>query len=324
MANRRPRSSRWGSQGGARGGTADRGSGRGGDGPAAKLDLPPLPAALGQAVDRSLGSGMLPAAANAGLVFARYLRVWRGGSRPQPAKTEHRTGQLSRFAGELAGQSRVRRRELEAVLRRLEEVSDSHRDFETTGPLAVGLGADHPTENSLHFDHTLGLPVIPGSSVKGLVRWAALVSGAPDDELEELLGSEHPNLWPAASSAAPDTDATRGRLVVLGAWPVGWPRLRCDIVNPHHPAYHHDQSDPRSGQKGERALPSLTEEPRPSTFLVVAPGARFRFFIRGASGRRLGDDELARAWTWLGIGLAHLGVGAKTAAGYGHMRPRER
>ncbi len=58
-------------------------------------------------------------------------------------------------------------------------------------------------------------------------------------------------------------------------------------------------------------------------FLAVAPGTRFRFWLRWldrASTRPLTDDEKAHVWTWLDKGLEYLGLGAKTSAGYGHFR----
>jgi len=40
-------------------------------------------------------------------------------------------------------------------------------------PLATGLGNPHPVENGFTFSHPHGVPYIPGSSVKGIIRRAA-------------------------------------------------------------------------------------------------------------------------------------------------------
>ncbi len=42
-----------------------------------------------------------------------------------------------------------------------------------TSPLATGLGNEHPVENGFTFSVPHGLPVLPGSSIKGTVRAAA-------------------------------------------------------------------------------------------------------------------------------------------------------
>uniref|UniRef100_A0A7V4G7L7 MurNAc-LAA domain-containing protein n=1 Tax=Desulfobacca acetoxidans TaxID=60893 RepID=A0A7V4G7L7_9BACT len=47
-----------------------------------------------------------------------------------------------------------------------------------TSPLILGLGLEHPSEKGFRFDWTLGLPVIPASGLKGVVRLAWLVQQA--------------------------------------------------------------------------------------------------------------------------------------------------
>lgn len=43
----------------------------------------------------------------------------------------------------------------------------------TAERLVIGLGSHHPLETGLLFHRTLGVPYIPGSSIKGLIRaWA--------------------------------------------------------------------------------------------------------------------------------------------------------
>jgi CRISPR-associated protein Cmr6 len=46
-------------------------------------------------------------------------------------------------------------------------------DGTLTGPLATGLGMEHPVENGFAFATPYGLPYLPGSSVKGVVRSTA-------------------------------------------------------------------------------------------------------------------------------------------------------
>jgi len=56
-----------------------------------------------------------------------------------------------------------------------------------TTPLVIGLGNEHPTEKGFRFDWTLGIPMIPSSSIKGVVRLAYLVNELNKDEDENRI-----------------------------------------------------------------------------------------------------------------------------------------
>ena len=66
---------------------------------------------------------------------------------------------------------------------------------ETTSPFVTGLCAGHPTETGMILDRNLGVPYIPASSIKGVLRLAHAIniangrSEVPDSELEKYFGT---------------------------------------------------------------------------------------------------------------------------------------
>ncbi len=279
--------------------------------------LPPMARPLREAVDRVLGPGALPARAHPGLVWDRYPRVWLPDR--TPADSRRRKKWLDAFVTGFAGAGRAEKEELEARLARLQALSSASREFSCTGPLLLGAGADHPTETGFSFDPVLGVPVLPGSSVKGLARAGADLLDAPVEQRDRILGTEHPGRAEGGpDKKAPDKEVSSpGVVCFLDAWPSAWPTLRVDILNPHHPMYYQDQARSLPGRR--RRVADYTEEPKPVPFLAVEAGTRYRFHLRLRPGGRPQDLDLA--WQWLQAGLEHLGIGAKTAAGYGHMTP---
>ncbi len=288
-----------------------------------ELSLPPLHGELKALVEQRLGAQKQLGPANPGLVFARYPRVWTSGGAPSPAKSEDRTPWLLDFAEGFASCRSTLEPLLRRQLARLGELADAQRDFRPTAPLVTGLGADHPVENGFLFHHNLGLPYLPGSSVKGLARQGARLLGETANTVSRLLGSEAPGRLPQGPRA---TQSSPGRVAFLDAWPTQWPSLEVDILNPHHPSYYPDQGrplNPRRGQQGRSEIADLSEAPKPVAFLVIGPDTPFRFSLRWLQrgGSAPSDEERERVWQWLETGLEFLGIGAKTAKGYGHMVP---
>jgi CRISPR-associated protein Cmr6 len=255
----------------------------------------------GGAVSRLFDATPLPPEAHAGLVFERYLPIWEG-SPVEPRRTELRAP-LESFVRAYNG--RGQQTEAVALLRALHLRQGravramrqvETREFSVAWRLCTGLGGEHATENGFTFDAVVGVPVLPGSSIKGLCRQAA--QHEPGVDVDRLFG-------PARAEG--DETSAQGDLIFFDAYPREWPQLGVDVVNCHHPAYY--------TQGG--AAPRETENPVPVFFLTVMAGTRFVFHVRSQSGQhaRKALDLLAR-------GLDLLGIGAKTAAGYGQMHAR--
>jgi CRISPR-associated protein Cmr6 len=197
-------------------------------------------------------------------------------------------------------------------------------------PLTLGLGDEHPSEKGFRFDWTLGVPFVPASSVKGVVRLAYLVnmlnslaaSNPNDDksldkfckniEKEETQPEEVKNLFGFTG----DKDGKRGKVVFLDAYPARLPRLKAEIMNCHYPDY-------LTPGDGGRRGPTEDQNPNPQKYLAVDPilsnGKHLEFeFIMLVSGE-IGDDltkSLEKAFL---DALSVHGLGAKTAVGHGRF-----
>lgn len=178
-------------------------------------------------------------------------------------------------------------------------------------PLIIGIGESHPHEVSMVFDHNHGIPYIPASGVKGIVRFAhthmLYESGIPDPYLktDENTGSEYIDDESfEAIYYLFGNQKNRGRVVFLDAYPQKVPDLHIDIMNPHYGEYY----DPN-----KRTPPADYLKPNPIKFLTVAQGTVFIF----RAIARKENDIPKKVKNALRKALAEEGVGAKTAVGYG-------
>lgn len=256
-------------------------------------------------------------AGNAALVWARWFPCWveagpdvqRWKPPPKPDRKETPPpSPLEVFADcfrdaekAMAPLLAERNARLERALGRLAAAEGKELrmpDLTAAWRVATGLGAAHPTENGFTFDQPLGLPVLPGSTVKGLVRAASAWAGEDADRLARWLGPEREDA---------DDRAAKGAVTFFDAVPIVWPKLAVDIVNTHHGDWYVADKDRRP--RG----PLETDDPVPVQFLTLEAGTRFRFAFMAPAAEA--DAVEAR----LREGLADLGIGGKTAAGYGRF-----
>jgi CRISPR-associated protein Cmr6 len=179
-----------------------------------------------------------------------------------------------------------------------------HFTVQAAAPIAIGLGNASPLEVGIRLHHTYGMPLLPASALKGLCRRVARLlkheNKLSDDAIDALFGFSR------------DTQAAAGAVVFYDAWydpsSVGGKPFHRDVITVHHPAYYGDGKTP----------PTDFDDPTPVPFLVVKPGARF-LCVLDAPNRQWADF----AHKMLLWGLEHLGVGAKTNAGYGYLASLE-
>lgn len=188
----------------------------------------------------------------------------------------------------------------------------------STSPFVTGTGMEHPLENGFAFLAPYGLPYLPGSGIKGVLRRAAQdmagvgtefiypnPAGWQADDIDMLFGKE-------TESRDADTARTRGVLQIWDVMPLpAGDQLGIDVMTPHHGAYYRGDSTPAD-----------CESPVPIPFLVVPAGSRFTFHVV-CDDRRLSDALRERWRGLLEAAFAHafdwLGFGAKTGVGYGQM-----
>jgi CRISPR-associated protein Cmr6 len=103
-----------------------------------------------------------------------------------------------------------------------------------------------------------------------------------------------------------------GQALFFDAIPAESPVLKPDVMNVHYQDYYSGNTD-----SADQPIPPADYlNPNPIPFLTVGEGSPFLFAV----GWRGEKDEEAhqQAQQWLKEGLQELGVGAKTAAGYGY------
>ncbi len=215
-----------------------------------------------------------------------------------------------------------------------------------TAPFTTGLGNEHPLENGFAFLNPYGLPYLPGSGVKGVLRQAAreLASGDWGDPQGWSMAPRFPlrvNGKPVLDSHKQpimlsmidvlfgretpegESDHVRGALCFWDVIPqIAGDSLQVEIMTPHQSHYY--QERPYAGS----ISPHESGQPNPISFLTVPPGSGFTFHVisdrpflarlapdlaDGATWKTLLEAAFTHAFDWLGFG-------AKTAVGYGAMR----
>jgi len=167
-----------------------------------------------------------------------------------------------------------------------------------------GKDIENELKLGFFFDHTTGMPVIPGSSVKGLIRSA--FKKANGDYIKELLvhlkveyESEISGLEKAIFENS-DSVSIYKRDIFFDAYPI------------------------KSGNKDEAFLANdyIThhenplKSPNPVQFLKILPNVQFQFnFKLTANGGMAAEDKL-KLFKQI---LLDLGIGAKTNVGYGQF-----
>lgn len=236
------------------------------------------------------------------------------------------------------------------------------------GRLIVGMGGKGVLEVGITLHHVTGLPVIPGSALKGLTRTYALliiaqkvgIRALRPKQLQQLQQAHLASPLEILDAALVTADEQREEtLTLLTKAPInadtqdvrliaqqlntlalaqryraafgsqedggdcifydavvadlpGDRLFELDVMTPHFKNYYDDVN---SGNPTFKEAPDDGQDPNPIGFVTVAAGTTFAFAV----GPRAGSNpQVARqAAAWLKRALAELGVGAKTAAGYG-------
>lgn len=180
-------------------------------------------------------------------------------------------------------------------------------DAESVAPFTTGLGNEHPLENGFAFLNPYGLPYLPGSGVKGVLRQAAreLASGDwgdargwSEDKRYTLMEGEDKERRPVLDKnkqpvmlsmadvlfglASGDSFHLRGALIFWDVIPQIAPEdpkkpdqisLAVDIMTPHQSHYYQGKAHAGS------ASPHDSGQPNPISFLTVPPGSGFAFHV---------------------------------------------
>lgn len=193
------------------------------------------------------------------------------------------------------------------------EITQEVITLTTKSRLIVGLGSTSILETSIKLHHIYGVPYIPSSSVKGVLR-AFNILKAINFNLDEYNDFEKriEKIEEIKSSSVKENivkvfgnQHIRGSIVFFDAIPKSF-EFEEDIMNVHYKDYYSSDKPPTD-----------TQNPNPIKFLVIKPGASFNFYFqKGAQEsykKMLGndlEDDIKNA-------SEYLGFGGKTAIGYG-------
>jgi len=215
----------------------------------------------------------------------------------------------------------------------------------TSSRLVVGLGGEHVLETSLTLHHIFGIPYIPATALKGVVRMVSFWEIAEKMNIEiEVLQKQ---LYDSEIAGSEDDDILRhkllfgtqnfkGLLVFLDAYPDihnNQEIFDLDVMNPHYSKYY-TQGEP----------PGDWENPNPIVFLTLKKGIPFCFNVLfdefrakeilneyKDSPERKKVPTILNSWltnfseltnlvpNWIKTALEEYGVGAKTRVGYGRF-----
>jgi CRISPR type III-B/RAMP module RAMP protein Cmr6 len=194
--------------------------------------------------------------------------------------------------------------------------------------LSLGLGGTSVYETGLTLHHVYGIPFIPASAVKGIVR-SYVATGIYNDEVEALSKQDFCDVFgcngegvlgeekkPFKSFYKKETEhlkneedlgTRQGKVLFFDVFPQSTIKLEADIMNVHYPEWYKDGKTP----------PGDSQSPIPIPFLTIGKDTKFQFVVGVKRDEYL--PILEKVKFWLENALKEKGIGAKTAVGYGYM-----
>ncbi|RKS68250.1 CRISPR-associated protein Cmr6 [Actinomadura pelletieri DSM 43383] len=216
---------------------------------------------------------------------------------------QHRPGE-GRAAGDRSRPHRLleavqlRRRAAVAALAAAAEGAVRIMRLEAQGAVVTGTGDAGVRNVGITLHGTYGWPMIPGTALKGVAHaFARDVAGTAEDEIVRLFGAPRPGSR---------GDAVQGAVTILDALPgPGGVTVTEHVLTPHARTY-------RAPGGNAPAPPAEYLNPIPIPFLAVEDGA----FVTHLIGP---EPDVDRMTELLGAAVDEIGVGAKTASGYGYL-----
>ena len=246
-----------------------------------------------------------PGAMHMGLWFERFFHGYE--SDFAAVDQEGRSAWLRQFDLKQVGA----RSELEAKAEKVEQLAASQggqaRVYQCTAPFVTGMGNPHPLENGFTWHPTLGMPYLPGSAVKGLVRAAVELAYQGEDKpalLKRWFGTEAKGDVPEAS----------GSFIFLDALPVEPCALVPEVMTPHMGKWYEKGGKTPTAKDTQ---PGDWHSPVPVGYLT-ARNLQLQFAVMPRPG--VNAAELEQVWQALDYALQWLGAGGKTAQGFGTMQ----
>ncbi|MGX7950711.1 type III-B CRISPR module RAMP protein Cmr6 [Oleidesulfovibrio alaskensis] len=168
--------------------------------------------------------------------------------------------------------------------------------------MVTGLGNAHPLENGFTWHHSLSVPYLPASGVKGAVRsYAEEWERAEEEELFAFFG-QSPN-------AQAEQDGNAGRIIFFDMLPQS-AKVVIEVLTPHYGKYYLDAQEP----------PADWSSPNPTHFLALQ-SPKFQCGIAHRLSHELPKEkvqaDLDKVCRWIERTAEVSGFGAKTTSGFG-------
>ncbi len=208
--------------------------------------------------------------------------------------------------------------------------TDSAR-FRPVWRMIIGLGNESIYETSMTLHHVYGIPYIPGSAVKGVVRSYIITElfgkndkGEMDLEKAEIRALK--TKWFCDIFGCPEDSfykkSMKGKIIFFDSLPSSQPKIKIDVMNPHYAPYYSDSSGntPPADYHNPNPIPFLTVEDTEFEFII---GVKEIDNIPIQEGKFLGKTLLSVVFEWMGKALSEHGIGAKTAVGYGYLTRKQ-
>lgn len=242
-----------------------------------------------------------------------HFGLWRDKFFMLPADTKAATGRtLSGQVQQLMAWQRVvgDESELRAALAAMRRLTRSlgGRVVEVAAEwhFAAGLGLPHPSDFGLTIHPRLGVPYLPATAVKGLVR--------------HWLAEEDRRGWQGRAARLLGSADAAGEMIFFDALPDRPVRIVADTITPHVGQW--QPGEPREGANFDwREVPADYQPPVPLMF-HAAKGLRLNFPLAPApriAKRPTARDDVRWLATRLREALLELGAGARTGTGYGRF-----
>ncbi len=281
--------------------------------------------------------------AHAGLVLSRYLGVPASEKTHPGAREEVQraaiaaTGQaghvygaaFQRRASWLTAIDQQGRKELPSGTPRGPAVVEFTLRTPPHNRLVIGLGCESPLETGLTLHHAYGVPIIPGSALKGLAaHYCDKVFGEVDGTLRKFFKQiqkdaqgrsritygRHRTIFGATDDA--------GFITFHDAWLTpdsltSGEGLVRDVTTPHHEDYYGQKRYSGGERQGQQIPPTDFDDPIPVQFLSVR--GTFHFAMTCDDATDVGREWLAWTSDLLKAALRDCGIGGKTSSGYGRL-----
>ncbi len=179
--------------------------------------------------------------------------------------------------------------------------------FEPYEKLVVGMGDSSVYEISLTLHYIYGIPYIPASAIKGVVRNWIIREKFEGKEDKAFKDKYFCKIFGAIKESIIKNEY-KGEIIFVDGFPIDEPKLQFDIMNPHYGEYYSNNTNNK--------VPGDFYLPVPIHFLTVT-NTRFKFIIM-YKDKDVSTYDNKSLVDWIKEAFKYNGIGAKTAVGYGH------